>query len=38
MLNKLRLSGRFDLLITYPSTSLAIASDAKPVDQAETFR
>jgi hypothetical protein len=37
MLNKLRFSGSFDPLITFPST-LAIASDAKPIDQAETPR
>jgi hypothetical protein len=37
MLNKIRLSGSFDPLITFPST-LAIASDAKPIDQAETLR
>jgi hypothetical protein len=36
MLNKLRLSGSLTTLITFPSTSLAIASDAKPIDQAET--
>jgi hypothetical protein len=38
MLNKVRMSGSFDPLMTFLSTSLAIAFDAKPIDQAETPR
>jgi hypothetical protein len=37
MPNKLRFSGSLDPLVTFPS-ALAIASDAKPIDQAETPR